>query len=132
MYNMVTKLINEVYDGKTGKFLGYATFELSPADEAKLLDLLNFGKVPQYLTLLNVDIVRTAEDYVPPELTEKYPRAGVLRALFRDDTSGVLMPIEIHFTFDVRGKGQQSGDLYHFDSVEYSNIKVNQINYNTK
>jgi len=132
MYNMVTKLVNEVYDGKTGEFLGYATFELSPTDETKLLDLLNYGKVPQYLTLLNVDIVRTAKDYVPPELTEKYPRSGVLHALFRDDTSGVLMPIDIHFTFDVRGKGQQSGDLFHFDSVEYSNIKVDQINYNTK
>lgn len=42
------------------------------------------------------------------------------------------MPVEIHLTFDVRGKGRQYANLYHFDSAEYSNIKVDGISYNTK
>lgn len=132
MYNMITNLVNEVYDGKTSEFLGYATFELAPTETAKLLQLVNYGKVPESIILSNLDIVRTAEDYAPPTLTVKYPRIGILRALFRDDTSGVLIPIEIHFTFDVRGRGQQRGNLYHFDSVEYSNIKVDEIKHNIK
>lgn len=132
MYNMITNLVNEVYDGKTGEFLGYATFELAPTEAAKLLQLVNYAKVPESITLSNLDIVRTAENYTPPELTVQYPRIGILRALFRDDTSGVLIPVEIHFTFDVRGRGQQRGNLYHFDSVEYNNIKVDQIRQNLK
>ena len=132
MYDMVTNLQNEVYDRETGNFLGYATFELPPREEEKLLQLVNYGKIPESLTLVNVDIILTAADYVPPELTIKYPRIGVLHALFRDETSGAFIPVEIHFTFDVRGKGQQSGNLYHFDSVEYSNMKVDQISQGLK
>lgn len=129
MYNLVTNLTNEVHDGDTGKFLGYATFELPQTEEEKLLDLVNYGETPTSLTLLNADIKKTSKDYVPPALIKKYPRTGILRASFRDKDSGTLMPVEIHLTFDVRGKGRQYANLYHFDSVEYSNIKVNAISY---
>lgn len=132
MYDMITNLVNEVYDGNTGKFLGYATFQLPASEEKKILQLVNYGKCPDSLTLLNLDIINTAEDYVPPEITKKFSRVGVLRALFRDEDSGVFIPVEIHFTFDVRGRGQQSGNLYHFDSVEYSNIKIDKIRQNLK
>lgn len=69
----------------------------------------NYGKCPDSLTLLNLDIINTAEDYVPPEITKKFSRVGVLRALFRDEDSGVFIPVEIHFTFDVRGRGNNPG-----------------------
>lgn len=131
MYNLVTNLTNEVHDGNTGKFLGYATFELPQTEEKKLLNLVNYGETPQSLTLLNATIKNATEDYVPPALIKKYPRAGVLRASFRDKDSGAFMPIEIHLTFDVRGNGRQYANLYHFDSAEYSNIKVDAIKYNT-
>lgn len=127
MYDMVTNLINEVHDGDTGQLLGYVTFKLPPEEEEKLLQLANYGKIPEFLTLLNADIIQTAENYVPPEPIKKFSRAGVLRALFRDENSGVLIPVEIHFTFDVRGKSQHYGNLYHFDSAEYSNMKVDKI-----
>lgn len=37
MYDMITNLVlvNEVYDGNTGKFLGYATFQLPASEEKK-------------------------------------------------------------------------------------------------
>lgn len=128
MYDIVTHLVNEVYDGKTDEFLGYSTFELPTTEERKLLQLVNYGKIPESLILLNVNFSQTPPDYVPPKLTEKAKRRGVLRALFRDKASGVFVPVDIHFTFDVRGRGNLSGDVYHFDSLEYSNIKVDQIN----
>ncbi|MET0017912.1 hypothetical protein [Oscillibacter sp.] len=131
MYNLVANLTNEVHDGITGKFLGYVTFELPQTEEEKLLNLVNYGETPQSLILLNADIKKTAEDYVPPALIKKYSRAGILRASFRDKDSGTFMPVEIHLTFDVRGKGRQYANLYHFDSAEYSNIKVDAIRYNT-
>lgn len=130
MYNMVTNLTNEVYDANTGKFLGYATFELPQTEEAKMLKLVNYGETPKNLTLLNAEINKTAADYVPPELIKKYPRSGILRASFRDKNSGAFIPVEIHLTFDVRGKGRQYANLYLFDSVEYSNIKIVDIRQN--
>lgn len=54
--NMVTNLTNEVYDEKTGKFLGFVTFELSQAEEDKLLNLVNYGETPKSLTVLNAII----------------------------------------------------------------------------
>lgn len=131
MYNMVTNLTNEVFDGNTGKFLGYATFELPKTEEDKMLNLVNFGETPKNLTLLNAEIKKTAVDYVPPQIIKKYPRMGILRASFRDQNSGSFIPVEIHLTFDVRGKGRQYADLYHFDSVEYSNIKIVGISHST-
>lgn len=131
MYNLVTNLVDEIYHGKTGEFLGYATFELPQAEEDKVLNLVNYGETLKFLILLNLDVVKTAKDYVPPELIQKYPRTGIIRALFRDADSGALTPIEIRLTYDARGRGQETGDVYHFDSVEYSNIKVDEIRYNT-
>ncbi|BAK99910.1 hypothetical protein OBV_27120 [Oscillibacter valericigenes Sjm18-20] len=131
MYNLVTNLVDEIYHGKTGNFLGYATFELPQTEEEKILNLVNYGETPKCLILLNLDVIKTAKDYVPPELIKKYSRAGILRALFRDADSGVLMPIEICLKYDARGRGQETGDIYHFDSVEYSNIEIGEIRYNT-
>ncbi|MPM59615.1 hypothetical protein SDC9_106460 [bioreactor metagenome] len=131
MYNLVTNLNIEIHDANTGNFLGYATFDLPQAEEKKLLNLINYGETPQTLTLLNTNITKTAKDYVPPELIKKYSRTGILRASFRDKDSGILMPIEIHLAFDVRGKGRQYANLYHFDSAEYSNIKVDAVKYHT-
>jgi len=132
MYNLVTNLTNEIHDGNTGKFLGFVTFELPKTEEEKLLNLVNYGETPQTITLLNAKITKTAKDYVPPELIKKYSRTGILRASFRDKDSGTFMPIEIHLAFDVRGKGRQYANLYHFDSAEYSNIKVDAIRYTAK
>ena len=130
MYNLVANLTNEIHDANTGEFLGYVTFELPQTEEEKLLDLVNYGETPQNLTLLNATVKKATKDYVPPELIKKYSRTGILRASFRDKDSGTFMPIEIHLAFDVRGKGRQYANLYHFDSAEYSNIKVDAIRYN--
>ena len=132
MYDMVTNLDNKIYDGSTGEFLGDVSFELSQEEEKKLLRLVNYGRVPNSLILLNAEIEGTPEDYKPPELIKAYTRKGILRAHFRDDTSGEQVPIEIHLKFDVRGRGRRSGDLYHFDSAEYRNIAVDQINWISK
>lgn len=129
MYDMVINhLNNKIFDGNTGEFLGDVFFELSQDEKEKLLRLVNYGKVPESLILLNAQIVGTPEDYKPPELTKAYTRKGILSAHFRDDASGEHVPIELHMKFDVRGRGRRSGDLYHFDSAEYRNITVDQIN----
>ncbi|MEA4954183.1 MAG: hypothetical protein VB096_01500 [Pseudoflavonifractor sp.] len=132
MYNMITNLYNKIYDGNTGEFLGDVFFELSQEGEEKLLNLVNYGRVPESLILLNARIVGTPKDYKPPELIKAYTRKGILSAHFRDDASGEQVPIEIHWKFDVRGRGRRYEDLYHFDSAEYRNIAVDQINWISK
>ena len=131
MFDKVSHLVNEIYDGSTNKFLGYSRFDLSQSEEEKLLDLVNYGKVPESLILLNVRFSQTPADYVPPSLTQKSKRRGILRGLFRDADSGKYIPVEIYFTFDVRGRGNLSGDIYYFDSLEYSNIQIDHIDVKT-
>lgn len=128
MFDKITNPVNEVYDGKTNEFLGYSRFDLSKSEEEKLLQLVNYGIIPKALTLLNVTFSQTPEDYVPPDLIHALSRRGILRALFRDAESGKNIPVEIYFTFDVRGRGNLAGDAYYFDSLEYSNLKIDQIN----
>ena len=129
MYDKVTNLVNEVYDGKTGKFLGYATFGMPQPEEDKILKLINYGRVPESLILLDAEINPTAENYIPPKIIEKLSRKGVLRASLRDENSGDFIPVEIQLTFDVRGRSRQGKNLYQFDSVEYSNIKVVRVSH---
>lgn len=131
MFDRIAKPVNRVYDSVTNEFLGYSRFDLSPSEEEKLLQLVNYGKIPKSLILLDVTFSQTPKDYVPPSLTQKFRRRGVLRALFRDADSGKYIPVEIYFTFDVRGRGNASGDIYYFDSLEYSNIKIDQIDVKT-
>lgn len=129
MYDMVTNPVNEVYDGETGKFLGYVTFGTPQPEEEKLLGLINYGNIPESLILLNAEIIPMTEDYIPPELIKKFSRRGILRALCRDENSGAFIPVEIQLMFDIRGRGRQGKNLYQFDSVEYSNIKVERVNH---
>ena len=127
MYDKDTNLVNELYDGKTGQFLGYATFGKAQPEEEKILKWINYGSIPESLILLDSEIKPTTENYVPPKLTEKISRKGILHASLRDENSGVFIPVEIQFTFDVRGRSQKNKNLYQFNSVEYSNIKVERV-----
>lgn len=126
MYDKVTNLVNEIYDGKTGQFLGYSTFGMPQPEEEKILKWINYGSIPESLILLDAEIKPTTENYIP-KLTEKISRKGILHASLRDENSGVFIPVEIQFTFDVRGRSQKNKNLYQFNSVEYSNIKVERV-----
>ena len=128
---MFSKIINPeifIYDGETGEPIAQTQFDLSVNGEKALLDLVNYNEVPYRLLLLNLRFQPT-EHYIPPSLDQPVKRRGVIKGLFKDSYSGGLEPVEIHIRYDARARGNLMGNEYFFDSVEYSNIELEEVVY---
>jgi hypothetical protein len=117
-----------IYDGETGEPVSQTRFSLSAEAERALLDLVNYNIIPPKLLLLNLRF-QPAEHYIPPSLDRPVKRVGAIRGLFTDAASGELIPVEIRIRYDARARGNLLGGEYFFDSVEYSNIELEEIIY---
>lgn len=116
-----------IYDGKTNEYYGRATFAVTPSVENALLGMVNSATVPQSIVLLNVTFYPASSEYVPPGALNTLRRNGVIHVELRDANSKLWTHVEIYLSFDSRTRGNISGDKYHFDSVEYTNIKIQDI-----
>lgn len=128
---LFTKITNPeifIYDGETGEPIAQTQFSLSFDAERALLDLVNFNAIPPRLLLLNLKF-KPAENYIPPSLSRPVKRIGVIEGLFTDAYSGELVPVEIRIRYDARARGNLQGGEYFFDSVEYSNIELEEVIY---
>jgi len=114
----------DIYNGITNEYLGRATFPVNQSVENALLGMLNSATIPRSIVLQDVTFFPSSSSYVPPGVFLKYPRIGVFHAEFRDADSKLWIPAEIDTTFDAQTRGNISGDKYHFDSVEYTDIKL--------
>ena len=124
MYDRIVNTSLHIFDRDTGNYIGKARFVLPMESENALLDLINFGKIPKVLILMNVSLNDPSKNYVLPEAFKKYQRNSILNATLRDFDSGEQMPVEIRLKYDVQVKGHPSGTLCHFDVMELSNIAV--------
>jgi len=129
MYSKITDSFLDVFDEETGLYMGHSHFTLTQGSENKLLDFLNYNKVPDTLVLLNVSLSDTSADYIPRELFEKHSRISVLYIDVVDAYSQRLIPIEIEMSYDVLVRGNLSRTPYYFESVELRNIKILDVNY---
>ena len=114
----------DIFDERTGDYIGHSHFRLSSESERKLLELINYNRVPDTLTLLNVTLSHPSENYIPPEVFRTLPRRAVLTIEAIDAYSGKRVPIEIRLRYDVVARGNLSGSQYLFESIELSNIAV--------
>jgi len=114
----------DIYNRITNEYLGRATFPVTPSVESASLGILNSGTVPESILLQNVTFFPASTKYVPPGAFETLPRNGVIHAEYRDADSKLWFPADISLRFDSRTRGNIAGDKYHFDSVEYTNIKL--------
>ncbi len=128
MYSKITDSFLDVFDGETGLYMGHSHFTLTQGSEKKLLDFLNYNKVPDTLVLLNVSLSDTSADYIPPELFQKHSRISVLNIDVVDAYSQRLVPIEIEMSYDVLVRGNLSQTPYYFESVELRSIKFLDVN----
>ena len=119
-----------IYDGKTNKFIGVASFNLTPESENALLKLVNYGVKPSSMILLDIDLYQPDKDYVPPTPYDAYEREGTIYALFTDYGTGEEIPVEIQMKYKARARGNLLGNLYHFDSVEFSDIDIESVKIN--
>jgi len=124
MYDQIANASASLFDGDTENFLGKAQFSLSDDSQKKLLDLLNYGKIPEKLVVSDVSLYDPAKGYVPPELYEAYRRSSVLNAVARDKYSGEQVPVEIRLKYDSSVRSHSSKNPYYIDCVGAENIEV--------
>ncbi|WP_312940014.1 hypothetical protein [Oscillibacter sp.] len=128
MYSKITDSFFDIFDGETGLYMGHSHFTLTDGSEQKLLDFLNYNKVPRSLVLLNVSLSDTAANYITPELFQKQSRTAVMFIDAIDAHSQKLIPIEIEMKYDVLVRGKLSGNPYYFESIELGNIEILDVN----
>jgi len=127
VYDRITDTTINVFDSNTGSHMGKARFELSPDSEAMLLNLLNYGKIPHQLVLMDVTLYEPAPSYVPPRPYEINHRNSVMSAVARDRYSGEQVPVEVHLNYNSRVRSQITENAYYFECVGVENIQVVDI-----
>lgn len=127
---MYTKIINPnivIYDEETGELIGTATFKLTKESERALLNLLNYNMQPSSLTVLDLNLHEPSPNYIPPTPFIPYARKGIIHALFKNAYTGKLVSVEIQLKYNARARGNITGDLYRFESVEFSDIDIESV-----
>lgn len=117
----------DVYDRTTNEYYGRVTFPVTPSVESALLGMINYATIPKSIVLQDATFLPSSSRYVPPGLFVKYPRNGIIRAEFRDANSRLWIPADIYINYDAQARGNLSGDRYHFDSFEYTDIGIQDI-----
>ena len=121
---MYTQIVNPAVDAfnyDTGKFLGEARFDLTPEAEKALLDWVNYRIPIESFIVLNSDF-EPSDAYVPIIPNQIYHQKGIFRALFKQEDTGKLVPIEMRGTYDWRARSVEAGTFIR--SADYSNIMM--------
>lgn len=124
MYDKITNTNLNVFSAPTREYVGKFNFVLSSEAESKLLDLLNYGKVPNSLIILDATLYSPPSSYTPPEPFRKYRREGIFSAVAGESSSGAEVPFDIRMRYDMRARVNPAGNLYYYDSMELSNIEI--------
>lgn len=127
MFDKIANLHIDIYDGITNEYLGSNNFSTPPETQKVFLDIINYKIIPETITLNDVNFYQASSAYKPPQLEETQKRSGIIHAKVRDSNSKTWMNADIYFTFDVRTRGNFLGEQYHFDSVTYSDLNVQEI-----
>lgn len=127
MFDRIADLHVDIYDGITNEFLGSTVFAYTPEVKRSFLGMINYHIVPESIIITNVTFYQATSKYRPPEIGEELHRNAVAHGKVRNADSKTWLDFEIYFTFDASTRGNYLGDQYYFDSVKYSNIKVQDI-----
>lgn len=127
MYDQITILGMDFYTGDTGVYLGRARFLPSKESEDKLLDLLNYGKVPNNLFFMNMVIYRRELTYITPALFNPYYHYSIMYLLARDKDSREQVSFEIRLEYNFRVRAHYTPNPYYFESLQLENITVFDI-----
>ena len=129
MVNRISNVESDVFDARTGSYLGKARFELPPESEQELLDYINYNIIPNSMVLLDVNLYDPADDYSAPEPFQLNQRIAVLHGVARDQDSRVQMPFELRLKYRTISRGNLSQNIYHADSIQLSDITPISINW---
>lgn len=124
MYDKVVDADIILHNGKTGDYIGKTHFLMSPNTEKQLLDMLNYNQIPDTITLQDVRLYEPVANYKQPEPYKKFLRESTLNVIARDAYSGERIPVELRLKYYVMARAHFTNDIYYFDSIELSNIKI--------
>ena len=124
MFDKVAQPYVEIYNGETNEYLGRSIFRLTPEVENAFLRYARNENGPDRIVFRNVYFHPTSPGYPMVLPFIKRSRKGTFKALFRDESSKLWIPIEIYARFNVFGRGEPTEGGYYFDSVEYSDIVI--------
>ena len=127
MFDKVALPRIDIYDNKTNEYFGRVTFPVTSNVENALLGMINTAQSPESFVVQDATFFPSSSNYVPPVLFVKYPRNVIIEALFRDANSKLWTPADIYGSLDAQARGYISGDIYHFDNIEYSNINIRDM-----
>jgi len=127
MYASIVNTSLNVFDHDTGNYIGKARFVLPAESEHALLELINYGRVPGTLILMDVTLYNPSRSYTPPKAFQSCRRDSILYAILYDVDSERQVPVEIRLQYDLRTKTLLSGDFCYYESAELSGIKAAEI-----
>ena len=122
MYDKLANTSFTIHDGETGNYIGKSHFVLPSDAEMAILNLINYGKVPDVIILTNVTLSNPVAGYTQPSVSDVKKRDSILTAIARDKDSKVWIPIKIRLKFDMMARGNLSKNRYFYDSMELSNL----------
>lgn len=127
MFDKVAQAYIEIYDGLSNEYLGRALFRLTPEVENAILKYASNEEGPDRLVVQDVDFYPASSNYALLLPFIKRSRKGIFKVMIRDGASKLWIPLEIYVRLNASGEGRFTGDEYHFDSAEYSNIVVESV-----
>lgn len=124
MYDEIYGTSLVVFDDATSEYVGKTRFDLTYEAGRKLLDLINFNRVPDALIISNVDAVCGSKQCEPSDLFTFVRRHSILNAIVKDRYSKRAMPIEIEMKYDRIARSNSSKDSGRLESVLLNNIEI--------
>ena len=129
VYDRLVNTSLAVRDGETGKYIGETHFVLPEDSEISILNLINYNAVPDVILLTDVTLLNPTAGYTQPGVSEVKKRDSILTATARDKNSQEWSPIKLQLKYDMMARGNLSGNIYFYDSMELRNIEVLNIDY---
>ncbi|MGE4277207.1 MAG: hypothetical protein AB7E30_08550 [Lawsonibacter sp.] len=124
MFDKVSQVYIEIYNGLTNEYLGRALFKLTPEVENAILKYARNEKGPDRIVIQDADFYPASSNYALLLPFKKRSRKGIFKAMLRDENSKLWIPFEIYVKLNASGESRFTGDEYHFDRAEYSDIVV--------
>ncbi|WP_312940045.1 hypothetical protein [Oscillibacter sp.] len=124
MYDRIANTRFTIRDGETGNYIGETYFSLPDPAEIAILNLINYNAVPDVILLTNVTLLNPGAGYTQPGVSEVKKRGSILTAMARDRNSKEWVPVKVRLKYDMMARGNLSGNIYFYDSMELGDIKV--------
>lgn len=127
MFDKVSDPYIEIFDSKTGKYLGRTVFRVTPEVENAILGYIKNEGRPRRVVLQDVYFYPVSPEFITPPPFQKHSYQGILNVMLRDQFSSLWTPMEIQARFNIMERMRPLNNQYYFPSVEFSDIQIKRV-----